>query len=243
MFSYGAAFSIYMGKPWRATVLAAFSPAGVPGAGMLQVKLSDYPALLEVFGSVRIGFTPLDEFGQRPVGLYYPILINRASHSLFYALDSYCHHEGCVVPVYDAVDQVMVCPCHGSTYAIDGQLISDGPASGPLTRYPVTFDGVDTLSIRIPGLGYAVKATAVDGMGASRLKLQFPTFATMDYEVLFRSRITDPWSPSSFSLTTNGAADQNVLTGDDQPATIYVERTTPAGFFSVAIKTLDLTTL
>ena len=151
-----------------------FRPAGAPGPGILKVKLSDYPALLDVLGSVRLGFTPLDEFTRLPVGLDYPIIINRATSTLFYALDSYCHHEGCVVPVYDAIDDAIICPCHGSTYAIDGRLVSNGPAQRPLTRYPVTFDLVDTLSIQVPGLGYSVKATAAEAVAPPRLETRFP---------------------------------------------------------------------
>ncbi len=48
----------------------------------------------------------------------------------FYALVAICTHLGCTPRL--AADQ-FVCPCHGSRFAADGQVIS-GPASRPLER-------------------------------------------------------------------------------------------------------------
>jgi nitrite reductase/ring-hydroxylating ferredoxin subunit len=245
-FTFGTAFSILMGRPWRGTLLAAIQPAAGGAIGLLRVKLSDYPALQDVLGSVRLGVTPID--GNLPVGAFYPIIINRAPNNRFYALDSRCQHAGCVVPIYlpddvgvhDEFGGAILCPCHGSTYAIDGALISNGPAPGPLNKYTVTFDGANMLTVQVPNLGYQVDATIVDTDTTSRLQLDFPTFAAVEYEVLFRARIRDPWRAVPFSMTVDGAADQLSVIGDDLPASVFVDRTTPTGFFSVAIKILDL---
>jgi hypothetical protein len=107
----------------------------------------------------------------------------------------------------------------------------------------VTFDGDNTLSIQVPGLGYSVETTAIAEVTPPRIKLQFPTLAAVQYEVLFRPRTSDPWTAASFSFTSDGSTDETILTGDDLPATVFVERTTPTGFYSVAIKILDLTTI
>src|SRR5262245_33841785 len=119
-FALGTAFSTLFGKTWRASVLAEITRSNV---GLLRVKLSDYPALLEDFGSVRIGINPIDNpFGA--LGSFYPILINHETGATYYALDSGCSHAGCVVPPYDSFVEAIICPCHGSGYAIDGRLLN-----------------------------------------------------------------------------------------------------------------------
>ena len=233
---FGTAVSVLFGRPWRATVLAAPQPS--PGAGVFRVKVSDYPSLQLDYGSVRLGFNPIDLFG--PLGAFYPIIINRESPSTYYALDSFCSHAGCVVPPFDESQGAIVCLCHGSAYALDGSLIN-GPASNPLRRYPATFDGVDTLNIEIPGLAYSVTGSVVQVGEVSRFQLDFPTFENVEYEVQFRQRVRDSWSPVPFALTADGAADQTSLIGAGSPATVFVDRTTPTGFYSVSIKIIDLT--
>ena len=233
---FGTAASVLFGRPWRATVRAEPQPS--PGAGLFRVKISDYPPLQEDFGSVRLGFNPIEIFG--PIGAFYPIIINHETGQVYYAMDSRCSHEGCVVPPYDASIGVMQCLCHGSQYALDGTVVH-GPASTSLLRYQSSFDGVDTLSIEIPGLGYTVTGSVVESAAVSRFQLDFPTFENVEYEVQFRQRARDPWSPVPFSLTADGLADQSSLVADGSPASVFVDRTTPTGFYSVSIKIIDLT--
>jgi Rieske Fe-S protein len=233
---FGTAASVLFGRPWRATVLAAPQPSA--GAGVFRVRVSDYPPLQLDYGSVRLGFNPIDLFG--PLGAFYPIIINRESPSTYYALDSFCSHAGCVVPPFDEAEGAIRCLCHGSAYALDGSLIN-GPASNPLIRYPATFDGVDTLSIEIPGLAYSVTGSVVQSGDSSRFQLDFPTFEGVEYEVQFRQRVRDSWSPILFALAIDGPADQSSLIGNGSPATVFVDRTTPTGFYTVSIKIIDLT--
>ena len=49
------------------------------------------------------------------------------------------------------------------------------------------------------------------------------------------------WTVVSFALSASGTADQSSLIGDGAPAAVFVNRAAPTGFFSVAIKVLDLT--
>jgi Rieske Fe-S protein len=239
-FTFGAAFSMLLGKPWRGTLLAEVQPLAAGTVGILRVKLSDYPALQDDFGSVRLSVAPIQD--NLPVGSFYPIIINRAPGSRFYALDSSCRHSGCVVPVYDEIEGAIVCPCHGSRYAIDGTVTAP-PATSSLIKYPITFDGANTLIIQVPGLGYRVDASLVDSGTGTRMQIDFPTIGFVEYEVLFRARIRDSWTVVPFSSTVDGPADEMSLIGDDLPATVFVavfvDPTTPAGFYSVAIKILD----
>ena len=50
-----------------------------------------------------------------------------------FALDLACTHLGCTVNV---TPSQLVCPCHGSTFDLDGAALT-GPATRPLTRLEV----------------------------------------------------------------------------------------------------------
>lgn len=66
------------------------------------------------------------------------ILLVRTSSTSVQAVSDICTHAGCGVR-YDHVNQVLVCPCHGSTFTLGG-LVIQGPASRPLARYPTQLD-------------------------------------------------------------------------------------------------------
>jgi Rieske Fe-S protein len=238
-FALGTAFSTVFGKVWQASVLADITPSNV---GLLRVKLSDFPALLDDYSSVRIGINPIDNpFG--PVGDFYPILVNHTEGNAYYALDCGCRHAGCIVPPYDRDVGAIVCPCHGSAYWIDGSLLG-GPATSPLFTYPIHLEGNDTLIVEIPNLGYRVNSSLVQNVSQPRLRLDFSARYSIKYEVVFREKVTDPWTNVLFALTQNGPADQASITGDtypDSPQSVFVNRTTATGFYSVEIKLIDMT--
>ena len=50
----------------------------------------------------------------------------------FYALSAVCTHLGCVTR-HDPEQDVIVCPCHGSTFDLAGR-VTGGPARAPLRR-------------------------------------------------------------------------------------------------------------
>ena len=234
-FVLGTAFSAAFGRVWEASVLADVTPSNV---GLLRVKLSDFPLLLEDYGSVRIGINPIEN----PTGVlgpFYPILINHEIGSTYYAMSTFCSHAGCVVPPFDPSEGAIRCPCHGSGYAIDGSLVN-GPASNPLITYPITFDGNDTLTVQVPSLGYCVNSSVVQGAEGPRLRLEFPTFFNVEYEVKFRQRVSDAWMTVPFSSTADGPAEQSSIVGDGTIAALFVDRTAATGFYSVAIRLIDL---
>ncbi|MEU9131345.1 Rieske (2Fe-2S) protein [Kitasatospora sp. NPDC048540] len=64
------------------------------------------------------------------------IVVTQPEAGQFKAFSAKCTHAGCVV------DQVkggqILCPCHGSKFAIADGAVADGPAPTPLPAYPVT---------------------------------------------------------------------------------------------------------
>ena len=62
-------------------------------------------------------------------------LIARTSASTFTAIDAVCTHEGCTITALRRHDYV--CPCHGSRYNRNGQVMAD--RRWPLRQYTTTF--------------------------------------------------------------------------------------------------------
>lgn len=73
-----------------------------------------------------------------------PILVVRVAADTFRALSMRCTHLGCTVgaPSGDR----LVCPCHGSVYALDGSVISS-PATQALHLYQSTYDPISKILI------------------------------------------------------------------------------------------------
>jgi Rieske Fe-S protein len=241
-FALGTAASSLLGKAWQASVLADITPSG---PGLLRIKLSDYPALLENFGSVRIGINPIDEeFLIEVYGPFFPVMINHNA-GVYYAMNTFCNHAGCVVkPFLERLGRITC--CHGSEYGIDGSLLT-GPATLPLTPFPVTFDGVDTLTVEVANLGYTVESTLVQSGSTPRLQLDFWGHLNVEYEVYFREHATDAWTVIPFSRTLDGVADQTSMLGEfsffyenGSPASVFVNRTTQTGFYSIGIKPFEI---
>jgi Rieske Fe-S protein len=233
----GTAFSMLLGKPWRAVVLADCTASNT---GRFKIRLDDYPALQQEGGSVRLSVNPVRPDEQPfPDGDFWPILINRGAGNTFYVLDAECRHESCVVPAYDVDMGGILCPCHGSLYAIDGSVLRD-PAVFPLRTYQFAFDN-NTLTIDVPNLGFCVNASVAPGGPAARLQLAFPTHLEVQYELYFRERSQDPWTLIRFATTPDGPADQMLLTANGAPATLFVDRATFTGFYAVAMRLLDVT--
>lgn len=233
-FALGAAISNVIGNSWAASLLLEVKALSHIQAGVLQVKLNDFPALNTAGGSVRIGTSPIvrrssDDTG--PVGIFHPVIINRAATD-FFVLHAECTHAGCTVARMNS-QGIMQCPCHGSQFAADGS-VRQGPAVQPLRRLNYTqADG--TLEIQLPDVFYEIKAERVPS--ASRVHLSFLGFANLTYEVYFRSSIEGALERASFSTTPDGPISQTELPGADDYAHVYLERPGAAGFFQVTMKT------
>jgi cytochrome b6-f complex iron-sulfur subunit len=79
---------------------------------------SDFPP-----GSVRLF---------REHGVY----VIRTGEGAFRALSAVCTHLGCLT-AWKAAESVIACPCHGSRFGIDGQVVG-GPAPRPLAALQMT---------------------------------------------------------------------------------------------------------
>ena len=95
-------------------------------AGRVRIDLAAFPELAKVDGAIRV----------LPAGHADPIYI-LATPTGFASVSPICTHRGCTVDVSGAR---LVCPCHGSTYDREGNVLK-GPAERALTRYPVRREG------------------------------------------------------------------------------------------------------
>jgi Rieske Fe-S protein len=233
-----AAAWVAEGRRRGGTLLADVQAASDSEGGLLRLKLSDFPALQEDFGSVRIGTSPIRS-DQTPAGLFHPVIITRGAQNQFYALDAACTHEGCTVPIYNPSAGCIECPCHGSQYLIDGS-VRRGPAGFPLRQFEIRFDGRETLQIEVPDISFALTAMQVQPRGR-RLKLEFIAFEEIVYEVHFRPALASEWSgPTPFALTLDGPLSEKSLRGAAHIATVYLEAPASEGFYAVALRTAEV---
>lgn len=68
------------------------------------------------------------------------VVLTQPTAGVFKGLSTVCTHAGCAVS--SVADGKITCPCHGSTYALDGTVLK-GPATKPLATVPVTVQGQD----------------------------------------------------------------------------------------------------
>jgi nitrite reductase/ring-hydroxylating ferredoxin subunit len=233
--TFGTATSVIAGKLWRREVLAFCDPLPGQKDAVFKVRISDYPALAQDWGSVRLGINPVRPFEPFPDGPFYPFLINRDGTGKFYVLDCECRHAGCIVPTFDIFEMGIRCPCHQSFFGIDGAVL-EGPAAFPLHAYQSNFDGNDLLTIRVPCWGFETRLAVLPGGPTSRVKLEFPALEHLTYEVLFSTRPQGPWTVASFATTPTGPANQTSFTTLGGDATLYLDRTTATGFYAVGMK-------
>ena len=237
LFVTGSALSTSVGSPWLASLLADCQPVQA-GAGILRVKVSEYHTLQADGGGIRLALNPFTATSTS-VSPFYPVLVNRISEGNYVALSSRCTHQGCVVNAYDESSGGCVCFCHGSVFDIDGKRIG-GPALSALTKYRVSFDGVDQLCIEIPSLGFSVTPSKVESPTGSRIRLQFAGKRSVNYEVRYRASIQDPDVVVPFSKTQNGPADETVLSPtSNSTVSVFVDAKDSAGFFSVWIQVIE----
>ncbi len=227
-FALGCAASLSGGSPLLQTLLAAGTP--VLSSGTLRLAVSDFPALADELGSVRLD-----------VGLDKPIIINRSDG--FHVPSAFCQHNGCTVQRFDPEIGVMRCPCHGSQYNIDGSL-NQGPALRGLNRFDALFDGQDTLIITLPGVSHAAKSiTVVSTVGSvGRIKLTFHARVFTSYQGLHQDTLSGAANVTPFSLATEGAATEMVYRNarfypaDPLPeVSLYVDTSGDRGFYSITL--------
>jgi Rieske Fe-S protein len=77
------------------------------------------------------------------------LLLAPATGGAWRAVTAHCTHKGCVVS-WNANGGEWNCPCHGSRFSADGQVLG-GPATRPLQAPPVHLEG-DSLVVDLSGL-------------------------------------------------------------------------------------------
>jgi cytochrome b6-f complex iron-sulfur subunit len=73
-------------------------------------------------------------------GLVTPLAVTRLSATEAVAVSRICTHQGCTVALPGAPGATLDCPCHGSRFQADGQVVN-GPATRALSRFPAQIVG------------------------------------------------------------------------------------------------------
>ena len=59
----------------------------------------------------------------------------------WFAFDDTCTHQGCSLSEGEIYDDVIMCPCHGSEFALATGEAMNGPATEPVQSYEVRVEG------------------------------------------------------------------------------------------------------
>jgi Rieske Fe-S protein len=95
--------------------------------GEIRLSSTQSSELLNGEGSLLVGIKGTDR----------KILVVSAKDGRTHAVSAICTHMGCVVAYQKKVGRI-VCPCHGSEFALDGGNLK-GPAKRPLDRYGLRY--------------------------------------------------------------------------------------------------------
>ena len=88
---------------------------------IIDLYLNWYPELYKTGGALELQLE----------GTERSIIVVRTTIDVFTAVSPVCMHQGCKVQLKE---NLYKCPCHGSTYALDGALLG-GPSEKPLVSY------------------------------------------------------------------------------------------------------------
>ena len=78
----------------RLHLSAELIPSAEGNEGLLSIQPSDYPALSQSGGSIRLGFNPIRS-NHQPDGTLQPLLINRLEDGTLKAMSAECPHGSC----------------------------------------------------------------------------------------------------------------------------------------------------
>ena len=138
----------FLNRVWAFFGIVAFAEFGWLGLSFLNSrKERNRPVKTEnivTAGSVE-QFTPATVTAV-PLGQFYLACLADGS---FLALSRTCTHLGCSVP-WDEEKNQFVCPCHGSTFNLTGEVLT-APAPRPLDTYPVRIEnGIVKVDVSTP---------------------------------------------------------------------------------------------
>ncbi|MFC4945401.1 ubiquinol-cytochrome c reductase iron-sulfur subunit [Pseudonocardia sp. GCM10023141] len=120
----------------RAVVVAG--GAAVLGAGVLAAGCSAQPARVAAGPGTALGPATDVPVGSAKIFDDQGVVVTQAAAGTYAGFSTVCPHQGCSVSKVTAGR--IVCPCHGSTFALDGSVVQ-GPAPTGLTAMGVTVTG------------------------------------------------------------------------------------------------------
>jgi len=123
-------------------VAACAAAAG--GAAVLSADFLRPRVLFEPPTQFLAGSPEAIEIGQVVTNEIYRAYVIRVPEG-FRALSSVCTHLGCVTR-YEPGKNIIACPCHGSRYALDGEVLA-GPAPRPLPTFEMTISPKGEIAI------------------------------------------------------------------------------------------------
>jgi Rieske Fe-S protein len=93
---------------------------------------------------VRIPIMPVGATSETAVhllpGLETPVAVTRLTTTRVVAVSRICTHMQCTVELPASPGAPLECPCHGSRFRTDGQVVN-GPAERPLFQFPARIEG------------------------------------------------------------------------------------------------------
>ncbi len=107
---------------------------GMPVTITVDISLKENEALRTVGGTLALDGNALDSQG---------IFVVRTSETSVSAFSRTCTHQGCKVGAFS--NGIATCPCHGSTFSINGK-VAGGPAPSALKEYTAKLEG-NTITI------------------------------------------------------------------------------------------------
>ncbi len=111
------------------------SPSNVPALPVLNGTRVSTGVTLTVDSSSPLSAVGSAALVQSSIGDF---LVAHTAQNAFVALSAICTHQTCVISGFG--NSTYVCPCHGSTYDVNGRVTS-GPAPYSLHQYPTAFAG------------------------------------------------------------------------------------------------------
>jgi len=236
------ASSLIGNKAWAAKTVSEVSANINPNVGIARINLASFPALGTDGGSVRLGSSSLrsqnDDGGVNvtPVGLYYPIVINRISATEYVALNSECSHASSVVGLcVGGLSGIMTCPYHSSRYDIRGKVQPGSEAPFDLLDYATSVEG-GFLRIEMPDFDMTLRQTSVLNGSEKRLQLTWFTVASTEYEVRYRPNFSTEPVVVLLSDTLAGAVTKDFYTSPGTGGTRSVYVLPQDGIYQVAIR-------
>lgn len=168
-----------------------------------------------------------------PVG---DIIVTRVSASQFYAVSVVCTHVGFNNPQVQAfASGSLTCTHQNSRFAADGtRTFGPAPAGSKLESFPITFDGVSKLKIKIPGIGYTVAASPAPLAPGNRIELTIPTVAGFAYQISYRTSLTGTNSVVAFFTVPSGGVSQTSFAGTGDDVVVYLDRPSDIGLYQVS---------